>query len=83
MSHPDRYVDLILRANREHGGAGHCHRCRRPYRRGDPLLVGRIGGTGFVVGQCCGSALTELIGGGIACGARPESWADAEPMGTE
>jgi hypothetical protein len=80
--HPNPNVRLILRANREHGGANHCHRCRRPYRRGELMLVGRIGRVGFVVGQCCGAALTELVGGGIAAGARPDSWAEAEPMGS-
>ena len=45
-----RFVALVKRANRAHGGGGICHACKRPLQSGEPTLVGRDrAGTALVV----------------------------------
>ena len=76
-------IALILRANRQHGGGNHRHHWKHPLRCGEALLVGRAYGTGIVVAASCGgNVLTQVVGAGIAAGARPDSsWGDVEPWG--
>jgi hypothetical protein len=60
-----RFVKLILRAHREHGGCDVCHGCGRPLRHGDVTLIGWGRGGGLVVAGCCRGELRALLGFGI------------------
>jgi hypothetical protein len=82
-----RFVALVKRANRAHGGGGICHACKRPLQSGEPTLVGRDrAGTALVVAvRCCRGRLRSLLGCGLFLAARdlPGPWlADVQPWGS-
>ena len=82
-----RFVALVKRANRAHGGGGICHACKRPLQSGEPTLVGRDrAGTALVVAvRCCPGRLRSLLGCGLFLAARdlPAPWlADVQPLGS-
>ena len=82
-----RFVALIKRANRAHGGDAICHGCKRPLQSGEPTLVGRDrAGTALVVAvRCCRGRLRSLLGCGLFLAARdlPGPWlAAVKPWGS-
>jgi hypothetical protein len=82
-----RFVALIQRANRAHGGGGICHACKRPLQSGEPTLVGRDrAGTALVVAvRCCRGQLRSLLGCGLFLAVRDlpaPCLADVRPWGS-
>jgi hypothetical protein len=82
-----RFVALVKRANRAHGGGAICHGCKRPLQSGEATLVGRDhAGTVFVVAAwCCQGRLKWLLGWGLFPAPRdlPAPWlADVQPLGS-